>query len=114
MLDRGPTTHTFLESTTKQPKTARNAVAGDDSKPIQAEFRLTLKAACDYAKRPAMLATTADARSPGRPMPLPASERRLPRLPPSDSRLRKPERSITATWLRGTVGPAGKRRPFAA
>jgi hypothetical protein len=47
-----PTTHTFLEATTKQPETARNAVAGDDFKPVQAEFRPATKAACDYTKRP--------------------------------------------------------------
>src|SRR5687768_6154356 len=45
-------THTFLEATTKAPKTARNAVAGDHFKPIQAEFKLAATAACDYTRRP--------------------------------------------------------------
>jgi hypothetical protein len=31
---------------------------GDDFKPIQAEFRLTAKAACDYTKRPEVTAAS--------------------------------------------------------
>ena len=52
-----PTTHTFLEGTTKPPETARNASLVDDFKPIVCRVRLTAKASYDYTKRPEVTAT---------------------------------------------------------
>jgi hypothetical protein len=51
-----PTTHTFKRDDAKRPKTADNRFCDDDFKPIQAEFRLTVKAAAitlnDRGSRP--------------------------------------------------------------
>src|ERR671925_1997766 len=47
-----PTTQSSFEATLKQPKTARNVVAGRRFKPIQAELGPVTNAACNYTKWP--------------------------------------------------------------
>jgi hypothetical protein len=75
-----PTTHVFLEATTKEPKTAGNALAVDEFNAIQGEFRATTKVACDYTKRPEVHASAG--RSPPEAFPAEAaSSRRDGRLP---------------------------------
>jgi hypothetical protein len=52
------TTHNFLDATTKRPKRPDMRWWADDFKPIQAEFRPTAKAACDYTERPEVTAAS--------------------------------------------------------
>jgi len=45
-----PTKHIFRDATTKQAKRPNMQWPRNDFKPIQGEFRLTAKAACDYTE----------------------------------------------------------------